>query len=150
MENKFEWSNELVKEFLVYAADKTFIGDINAVAELIVNDFIKSKNPTLLYETNDGHKVYSEDTYPIYFVSYDFKKAESPANKCLPKNNPDYKYFLFEANAISYIELNQPRLSVADANYYIKEYGSSHTNYRLIEFANNRKVGKNYNNDWDK
>lgn len=139
MKEEFEWNNELVEECSEYVFYNLHRAEpLKKQINKLVNDFIESKTPKLLYATNDGHKVYSQDTYPIYFISYDFKIGEKPANTCLSENNPDYKYFKLKMNAIHYKELNQPRLSVADVNYYINEFGIEHSTYKLIEFANNR------------
>ena len=113
--NKFEWTDELVKEFAYDWLDDNF--ERFKVGESRLEKFKESKTKKpVLFTTEDGVEI-RDELVNVYLVCGDFSfdydcLAREVAPSCLPPSR--HKIFSTKEKAEEYILMNKPCLSLRD------------------------------------
>ena len=122
---KFQWTDELVKEFAVYYKNKQGMpGEL--WGKDLMNEFIKSKERIPLYTTEDGVDIHYGDT--VFVVNTHFNIGTTIFERECGENDLSYYQFLYryfsnQAAAKEYVLYNKPLFSL---NNIIKAKDDNH------------------------
>jgi hypothetical protein len=123
MSNKqFEWTDELVKEFMIYYSEIDSVVDgvdpILKEAQKFKQDWEKRNppiSPSPLFRTEDGVDIYEGgEVWCVSLVQQSYGLSKTTARPELAPPPVYFKYFANRYNAERYVLLNKPMLTMKE------------------------------------